>query len=166
MICLVSSAQLQRARAKTLSITRQSIVRYPHRLSRLRLGPAVSIANLKIPVVPRSRNYSFRSLTYLASTSHRSTNITFPHLRKAHSTSLPSLSTPRLKVVFGSTYRFYTTSTYSRSRSGLGMSISKSTPADIIKSLSEKYDKAIESGDLLFFPSTNTVFDENGIEVR
>lgn len=138
MITFVSS--------ETFRITRQSITRDLHSLSRLG-----SI---------HSRN-STRSLRLSAPGHFNPTKRLFSHLRKAHSTSLPSSRTPNTRLPVSICLRPY--ATYSNSI--LGMAISKSAPTDIIKGLSAKYDKAIESGDLLFFPSTNTTYEENGVEV-
>ncbi|KAK7685175.1 hypothetical protein QCA50_011538 [Cerrena zonata] len=137
MITFVSS--------ETFRITRQSITRDLFSLSRLG-----SI---------HSRNRT-RSLRLSASGYFNPTKGFFSHPRKAHSTSLPSSRTPSTRPVVSICLRPYAT----HSNSNLGMAISKSAPTDIIKGLSAKYDKAIESGDLLFFPSTNTTYEENGVE--
>ena len=166
MISFTSS----RARAGTLQITRQSIVRDSFSLSRLQTRARAGVATYQSDLSRTTGNSNSNSFRALRLTHHRHLR-SFSHLRKAHSTSLASSSsrTPN-------SCRFYSDATTTPSRSSLdsslsfgavtaGMTISKSTAAEIIKGLPDKYTKATESGDLLFFPSTTTVYEENGVEV-
>ena len=167
MISFTSS----RSRAGTLKITRQSIVRDSFSLSRLQTRARAGVATYQSDSSRTTGNSNSNSFRALRPTHHRHLR-SFSHLRKAHSTSLASTSSSRTP----NSCRFYSDTTTTPSRSGLdsslsfgavtaGMTISKSTAAEIIKSLPDKYTKATESGDLLFFPSTTTVYEENGVEV-
>ena len=168
MISFTSS----RSRAGTLRITRQSIVRDSFSLSRLQTRARAGVATYQSDSSRTTGNSNSNSFRALRLTHHRHLR-SFSHLRKAHSTSLASTSSSSRTP---NSCRFYSDTTTTPSRSGLdsspslgavtaGMTISKSTAAEIIKSLPDKYTKATESGDLLFFPSTTTVYEENGVEV-
>ena len=169
MISFTSS----RSRAGTLRITRQSTVRDSFSLSRLQAQARAGVATYQSDSSRTTGNSNSNNFRALRLTHHRHLR-SFSHLRKAHSTSLASTSSSSSRTP--NSCRFYSDTTTTPSRSGLdsssslaavtaGMTISKSTAAEIIKGLPDKYTKATESGDLLFFPSTTTVYEENGVEV-